>query len=1032
MPPPSPHPQKTKPPHPKTTKPNRPHQKTHKTTTPPTRKSPRTTPQTPPTQQTPTTPPTTTKTNKRKPTKNQEAPPTKKRKLQESQSTPKTKTKASKEKKAAVPAKRVQQFNYRSNIGTVIKLLKGVKFTKAQQTELEKTPFWPLINALSSTQLKASWCRCYNSIVAEMTTLYNKRKRSFVLGKKEMKLRSSDVKLIFGIDCGEDSITTKSYARPKDFELPFYKRRCKSVKRLDGKSLTKMFQQTKKGKSTNDRQDLARVITLYLCLKLLMPTTGHTLSWSFLNYVDNLNNIKKYNWVEAIKDTLMNSMANANNNPRHVTGCVMLLLYWYCEHSKLLRPSNKEGFPRFMKWNLGKMYSKWKHISLAHFEKVNQSALTLTEQEIQLFHINQSTSTDSSAKKQDHKKDNKQKKKTKATKKRRLLDSDEDDFLEEEHHSEKQKPQEEPESDEQEEKSDDEKNQVTDEEKTDEEETEEEEETETEEETEEEEEEEEEQQQQQQQQEKEEEPDEQQDNDKAEERQQTKGDQQEDLDEEEDQQQEQEEQQTNQQEEVNEQELTNQQEELQEKSNIFHAQGHDQPQTPTKEDDKDKLISAMRAQMQEMEQKFMAELRKKEDQLKEMSTKKTGSPQQRSMVKRIKQKSRKQAHDPDFEYQPMTKPKEDARNKTQTAVDVPKPTQGTDEEKEKKNDNKKEGAHEAKQQQKEKMQEHIGQEKAVAAETNPKEHANQKKTKLQVLESDDDFQEESIPNKPLAISCRKTNKVWHSLSKKDQDQIQLINNTQSSACVWSGSEDENCVYFSDICRLTNREPLYGNVIDAFSEKQLALQPTIEEFEKNDLVFASNPYAGRSYVFSTFINTPLQNQDQALREKLMDNHFPEAMKNRYIHFPINHDNHWTIVVFDNADGIWRHYDSLRPAKDCHNKHFEIAKQIQQHQLRWNKALLSKQGNMLSSQECETEIASIEECPQQTPYSNDCAIAVCNVINQYLNWQPVQKKLCPTEWVKFRAQIINQFLNDENRSWKLEHYQILTKHTKPLKQ
>ncbi|XP_028086678.1 UPF0329 protein ECU05_1680/ECU11_0050-like [Camellia sinensis] len=261
----------------------------------------------------------------------------------------------------------------------------------------------------------------------------------------------------------------------------------------------------------------------------------------------------------------------------------------------------------------------------------------------------------------------------------------------------------------------------------------------------------------------------------------------------------------------------------------------------------------MRAQIQEMQQKFMAELRKKEDQLKEMSTKKTGSPQQRSMVKRIKQKSRKQAHDPDFENQPMTKPKEDARNKTQIAADVPKPTQGTDEEKEKKNDNKKEGAHDAKQQQKEKMQEHIGQEKAVAAETNPKEHANQKKTKLQVLESDNDFQEESIPNKPLAISCRKTNKVWHSLSKKDQDQIQLINNTQSTACVWSGSEDKNCVYFSDICRLTNREPLYGNVIDAFSEKQLALQPTIEEFEKNDLVFASNPYAGRSYVFSTLIN-----------------------------------------------------------------------------------------------------------------------------------------------------------------------------------
>ncbi|CAL5342131.1 unnamed protein product [Camellia sinensis] len=121
-----------------------------------------------------------------------------------------------------------------------------------------------------------------------------------------------------------------------------------------------------------------------------------------------------------------------------------------------------------------------------------------------------------------------------------------------------------------------------------------------------------------------------------------------------------------------------------------------------------------------------------------------------------------------------------------------------------------------------------------------------------------------------------------------------------------------------------------------------------------------------------------------------------MKNRYIHFSINHDNHWTIVVFDNADGIWRHYDSLRPTKDCHNKHFEIAKEI--------------------------------ECPQQTPHSNDCAIAVCNIINQYINWQPVQKSLRPTVWVKFRAEIVSQFLNDEIRSWQLEHYQMLTKHTK----
>ncbi|CAL5409121.1 unnamed protein product [Camellia sinensis] len=284
----------------------------------------------------------------------------------------------------------------------------------------------------------------------------------------------------------------------------------------------------------------------------------------------------------------------------------------------------------------------------------------------------------------------------------------------------------------------------------------------------------------------------------------------------------------------------------------------------------------------------------------------------------------------------MTKAKEDTRNKTKTAADVPKPTKGTNEEKKKKNEKKKEeietekepatepkqkqGAHEAKQQQKEKMQEDIGQEKEVTAKTNPKEDANQEKTQLQVLESDDDFKEESIQNKPFAISCHKTNKVWHSLSKKDQDQIQLINNTQSSACVWSGSEDENCIYFLDICGLTNREPLYGNVIDTFSEMKLALQPSIEEFEKHE---------------------PLQ--EIHTQEDLTFSQHSSIQKMT------------TVVVFDNADGIWKHYDSLRPAKDCHNKYFKIAKEIQQHQLRWNKALFSNQGNMLSSQENDWAIS-----------------------------------------------------------------------------
>ncbi|CAL5325023.1 unnamed protein product [Camellia sinensis] len=221
------------------------------------------------------------------------------------------------------------------------------------------------------------------------------------------------------------------------------------------------------------------------------------------------------------------------------------------------------------------------------------------------------------------------------------------------------------------------------------------------------------------------------------------------------------------------------------------------------------------------------------------------------MVKRIKQKSRKQAHDPNFEYQPMTKVKEDTRNKTQTAADVPKPTEGTDEEKEKNNEKKKEeietetepatepeqkeGAHEAKQQQKEKMQEDIGQEKAVAAETNPKSMLNKRRHNFKYW-------------KVMMISRKNQSKTSHSsflVAKQTRFGIAYPKKTKTK---FSSSTTHNQVLVSGL------NPYMGmQVIDAFSEKQLALQPTIEEFEKNDLTFARNPYAGRSYIFSTLIN-----------------------------------------------------------------------------------------------------------------------------------------------------------------------------------
>ena len=53
-----------------------------------------------------------------------------------------------------VKKRRVQTVNYRSNIGSIIKLLRTVKLTKQHIDQIWKTPFWPIIEALMSPTFK--------------------------------------------------------------------------------------------------------------------------------------------------------------------------------------------------------------------------------------------------------------------------------------------------------------------------------------------------------------------------------------------------------------------------------------------------------------------------------------------------------------------------------------------------------------------------------------------------------------------------------------------------------------------------------------------------------------------------------------------------------------------------------------------------------------------------------------------------------------------------------------------------------------
>ncbi|THG07714.1 hypothetical protein TEA_009663 [Camellia sinensis var. sinensis] len=92
---------------------------------------------------------------------------------------------------------------------------------------------------------------------------------------------------------------------------------------------------------------------------------GETISWAFVRYMNDLNTVRMYNWTGAIMTALMGPVKEFHRMPWKVTGYVVALLYWICEHSTIIEPQTDNMFPKFMKWDIGKLLSKAQGVDLS-------------------------------------------------------------------------------------------------------------------------------------------------------------------------------------------------------------------------------------------------------------------------------------------------------------------------------------------------------------------------------------------------------------------------------------------------------------------------------------------------------------------------------------------------------------------------------------------------------------------------------------------------------------------------------------------
>lgn len=72
-------------------------------------------------------------------------------------------------------------------------------------------------------------------------------------------------------------------------------------------------------------------------------------------------------------------------------------------------------------------------------------------------------------------------------------------------------------------------------------------------------------------------------------------------------------------------------------------------------------------------------------------------------------------------------------------------------------------------------------------------------------------------------------------------------------------------------------------------------------------------------------TALCVKDRERRRDIIKEQLKSGLHYRYVHFPIHHKFHWTLLVHDKNEWTWKHYNSLRP-RDGTDGHCKVATSI----------------------------------------------------------------------------------------------------------
>ena len=236
-------------------------------------------------------------------------------------------TDSTEESEQASQAPPQKQCTFRSNVLATVGLLSTLKLNNAHVALLKQTPFWLLIDAIRKGKLGENAYIKHDKPILAIIEKYDTNDSKFLIGGKKVALTRNDIRLIFGICCGNIPI---GELKIKKKDVAFATRRGITEARIGSRKIKDMINELLNKEEAflteDDIRDVVRLICMFICLTLFFSTSGVTIAWTYVDCMENIEQIKDYDWAQSIADTLNASMHKFHAKPRDATGCVMALM----------------------------------------------------------------------------------------------------------------------------------------------------------------------------------------------------------------------------------------------------------------------------------------------------------------------------------------------------------------------------------------------------------------------------------------------------------------------------------------------------------------------------------------------------------------------------------------------------------------------------------------------------------------------------------------------------------------------------------